>query len=250
VPYVIFAYRTLYNSVVKNVPFYLLHGYEPVLPHEFALLPPHANQSAVDREWNNIAHRLNEGRQIAKEAVIRVQEATKQREDAHKRDPPNYQPGDLVMAIKPYVAPGGTLKLSSSIYDGPYKVEKCMPGFRTVRLTRQSDGTPRLAHIDNLKPYSLCELRDPLPETPAPQPTEEEQRRALDMLERACHIAKHTVGQGRARAMVSGVLGQSGVAPLPPPIQQLLDQQSSSSSVQDIDVPSSTAAPNPHPDGS
>ena len=59
VPYVVFAYRTLYNPTVKNVPFYLLHGYEPVLPHELPLLPPHANQSAADREWNMVAQRLN-----------------------------------------------------------------------------------------------------------------------------------------------------------------------------------------------
>lgn len=128
------------------------------------------------------------------------------------------------MAIKPYVPRGGTLKLSSSIYDGPYKVERYMPGFRTVRLTRQSDGLPRLAHIDNLKSYIQSNHRDPMPETPDPQPSEDEQRRALDTLERACRVAQHVVGQGRARATVSSILGQSGIAPVPPQIQQLLDQ--------------------------
>ena len=234
VPYVVFAYRTLYNPTVKNVPFYLLHGYEPVLPHELPLLPPHANQSAADREWNMVAQRLNEARKMAKESVHRVHLATQQRVDAYHRSPPAYKPGDLVMAIKPYVAPRGTLKLSAHIYDGPYQVSRYMPGFRTVRLTRVSDGEPRLAHIDNLKPYHASDLRDPLPDVPEPQPTEQEQRKALETLERACHIAKHVIGQGRARAAVTGILGQSGLAPLPPQLQQALDQMARPSAPPDV----------------
>jgi len=226
-PYVLFAYRTLYNPVIKNVPFYLLFGYEPILPHEFPLLPPHLNQSAADRQWNTIAHRMNEARKLAKETITKVQEATKAQVDANRRDPPAYKPGDLVMALQPYIASGGTMKLAPDLYQGPYRVQRYMPGFRTVKLTRVSSGEPRLVHIDNLKPVGQCDLRPPMPDTPDPQPTEQQQRRALDMLERACVVAKHVVGQGRARATISHILGPTGLPPLPPEIQSFLDKQSS-----------------------
>jgi len=222
-PYVLFAYRTLYNPVVKNVPFYLLFGYEPTLPHELPLLPPHLNQSDADRQWNVIAQRLNVARKLAREAVERVHAATKERVDANRRDPPAYKYGDLVMALQPIVAPGGTLKLASDVYQGPYKVERYQPGFRTLKLTHVVTGTPRLAHIDNVKPYQPSSLRDEIPDAPEPQPSEADQRKAIEMLERACTMAKHIVGQGRARATVSHILGPTGLPPLPQEIQAALD---------------------------
>jgi len=245
-PYVLFAYRTLYNPVVKNVPFYLLFGYEPILPHELPLLPPHLNQSEADRQWNVVAHRLNNARKLARQAVERVHAATQERVDANRRDPPAYKCGDLVMALQPVVAPGGTLKLASSIYQGPYKVERYQPGFRTLKLVHVTSGTPRLAHIDNVKPYHSSPMRDPIPDAPEPQPTEEDQRKAIEMLERACTMAKHIVGQGRARATVSHVLGPMGLPPLPPAIQHQLDTQVAStplSAKAASSQPSSSSSP-------
>jgi len=222
-PYVLFAYRTLYNPVVKHVPFYLLFGYEPILPHELPLLLPHLNQSDADRQWNVVAQRLNVARKLAREAVQRVHAATQERADANRRDPPAYKYGDLVMALQPVVAPGGTLKLAPEVYQGPYKVERYQPGFRTLKLTHTVTGAPRLAHIDNVKPYRPSPLRDAIPPAPEPQPSEADQRKAIEMLERACTMAKHIVGQGRARATVSHILGSTGLTPLPPEIHAAMD---------------------------
>jgi len=222
-PYVLFAYRTLYNPVVKHVPFYLLFGYEPILPHELPLLPPHLNQSDADRQWNVVAQRLNVARKLAREAVQRVHAATQERADANRRDPPAYKYGDLVMALQPVVAPGCTLKLAPEVYQGPYKVERYQPGFRTLKLTHTVTGAPRLAYIDNVKPYQPSPLRDAIPPAPEPQPSEADQRKAIEMLERACTMAKHIVGQGRARATVSHILGSTGLTPLPPEIHAAMD---------------------------
>jgi len=235
-PYVLFAYRTLYNPVVKNVPFYLLFGYEPILPHELPLLPPHINQSDADRQWNVIAQRLNTARKLAREAVQRVHAATQERVDANRRDPPAYKYGDLVMALQPVIAPGGTLKLASEIYQGPYKVERYQPGFRTLKLVHVANGSPRLAHIDNVKPYQPSPIRETIPDAPDPQPSDQDQRKAIEMLERACTMAKHIVGQGRARATVSHILGPTGLPPLPPAIQQLMDAQATSPTSQPSDA--------------
>ena len=222
VPYVLFAYRTTYSDVVKNMPFYLVYGYEPVLPHEMDLLPPHVNQSSADQARNVIAANLNQARRLAREAVHKVQLATKTRLDAHRRKPPSYKPGDLVMVHKPVIATGTMFKLASHIYQGPYKVERYIPGFRTIQVTHITTGESRICHIDNTKPYIASDLREPLPDAPTPVHSEEAQRRALDQLERACAVAKHVVGEGRARTAVAHVLGHISLPPLPPQLLALI----------------------------
>ena len=222
VPYVLFAYRTTYSEVIKNTPFYLVYGYEPVLPHEMNLLPPHLNQSSADQARNAIAANLNQARRLARDAVHKVQLATKTREDAHRRKPPSYKPGDLVMVHKPVIATGTIFKLASHIYQGPYKVERYIPGFRTIQVTHIATGESRICHVDNTKPFLASELREPLPEAPTPVHSEEAQRRALDQLDRACAVAKHVVGEGRARATIAHVLGHLSLPPLPPQLLALL----------------------------
>ena len=222
VPYVLFAYRTTYSEVLKNMPFYLVYGYEPVLPHEMDLLPPHLNQSSADQARNSIAANLNQARRLARDAVHKVQLATKARVDAHRRKPPSYKPGDLVMVHKPVIATGTIFKLASHIYQGPYKVARYIPGFRTIQVTHLTTGESRICHVDNTKPFVPSDLREPLPDAPEPVHSEEAQRRALDQLERACAVAKHVVGEGRVRATIAHVLGHVSLPPLPPQLLALL----------------------------
>ena len=253
-PYVLFSYRTLYNPVVKNVPFYLLYGYEPVLPHELYLLPPHINQSLADQERNKVAERLNHARRLARNTLHKIQLATAARVDAHRRQPPSYRPGDLVMAFQPYIPRGGAKKLAPDIYQGPYRVERFMPGMRTLRLVHIRTGLPRIAHIDNTKPYVPSELREELPDAPEPTPTEQEQHRALDQLERACAVARHVVGQGRARATVAHILGHLQLPPLPPQLQAVrpLAPEPGPTTVPPLVISAPRASPTPSvaaPDG-
>ena len=217
-PYVLFAFRTLYNPAIKNVPFFLLYGYEPVLPHEMYLLPPHLNQSIADQERNKIATYLNEARKLARDSILATQQATKDQVDANRRQAPNYQPGDLVMAIQPYVPTGGSFKLAR-LYNGPYKIESYLPGHRTLQLTHVHTAEPRLAHIDNVKRYVAADHLRPtlVPEAPIPQPTPEAELRVIDQLARAAGTAKHVLGAGRARATTEHILGSSSLPPLPDP---------------------------------
>ena len=224
-PYAVFAYRTLYNPTVKDVPFFLLYGYEPILPHEMYILPPHINQSLADRERNVIAQRLNHARNLARASVKAVQHAMKERADTHRREPRHYVPGDLVMAIKPQLGKTGVTVKLAKIYDGPYKVATHLPGSRTMQLIHVRTGEPRLAHIDNVKPYIQSELREDEPyEEPTPQPTPAQELRAVEHLEKACAVAKHVVGDGRARATANKMLGALQLQPLPPELMRLLPQ--------------------------
>jgi hypothetical protein len=112
--------------------------------------------------------------------------------------------------------------LASHIYQGPYKVERYIPGFRTIQVTHLTTGESRICHVDNTKPFVPSDLREPLPDAPEPVHSEEAQRRALDQLERACAVAKHVVGEGRVRATIAHVLGHVSLPPLPPQLLALL----------------------------
>jgi len=107
-----------------------------------------------------------------------------------------------------------------------------MPNSRTVSVASSVDGTIRIAHVDHVKPYQQSALRaaEHVPKPPVPQPSVEAQRKAVDMLERQCHMAKHVLGSARARATIEAVLGSSSLPPLPANIQAAIDQQPALSS--------------------
>ena len=107
-PYVTFAYRNLYHPTVKGVPFFLLFGYEPVMPHQLHELPAHLNQVLAEADRNLVARRLNEARQLAAQTVAYVQRQVKERYDLRRKQPVQYAVGDKVFALKPQLAPGGT----------------------------------------------------------------------------------------------------------------------------------------------
>lgn len=223
-PYVLFAYRTQYSPVVDNVPFYLLFGYEPIMPHELPLLPS-VLDAAENTRWNSIAQKLNAARKRAKEAVERAHATTQKRTDGQRKESYVYKYGDTVMVYKPHVPTGGSKKLSSRLYDGPFRVIKSIPGHRTLNVSKVGSGILRTVHVDNCKRYQPSDLREPIEQAPTSRPSDEAERRCIDMLERQCLVAKHLIGQGRARAIVEHILGVSGLPPLSPDLQQWKDQQ-------------------------
>ena len=221
-PYVIFAYRTLYNPTVKEVPFFLLYGYEPVLPHQLFELPPHLNQSLAEEERNKVAHRLKEARKLAAATVANVQRHMQLRHDANRRQPIEYKVGDLVYTIKPQIAPGGAIAKLGKVYDGPYRIKEFLPGFRTMSLVRMrsrdnAGGETRLAHVDNVKPFrpAAATRPDTVYEVAEPVLSAEQETRVIDQLERAAQAAKATIGAPRSRAIINHALGQLGLPPLP-----------------------------------
>jgi len=221
-PYVLVAYRNLYHPTVKDVPFFLLYGYEPILPHQPHDLPPHLNQSLAEEERTVVCKRLNEARAFAAHTVANVQKHMKERHDANKKAPPQYNVGDLVFTIKPQLAPGGTVMKLARIYDGPYRYDQHLPGSRTMRLIRMRSrnnpgGEVRLAHVDNVKPFrpSLATRPDTIYEVVPPVLSSQVENRVINFLERAASQAQATIGAPRSRAIIAHALGPQGVAPLP-----------------------------------
>lgn len=195
------------------MPFYLLYGYEPPLPHEMYILPSHVDEATADRTRNTIAQKLNHARNLARSSIEAVHKAMKANVDANRKLP-DFKQGDLVMAVKPQTDRFGKL---ARIYDGPYRIQSILPGSRTLHLLHTKTGEVRVSHIDNIKHHgtrSSYRLPDK-EETTIPVPSPAQERRAIEMLQRAAAQAKHVVGAPRARAVIAEILGYLQVPPLP-----------------------------------
>lgn len=179
IPFIVFQYVTQHNPVLGASPFFLLHGYDPVLPSDFGLLPEDANTAMADRQRNTVAKLFNEARQHAHETLTQSQRKTEQRFNATHRPPPDYKIGDYVMAYQPSHPARGTIKLASQVYTGPYRIMARYPSQRTFQLVHACTGETRDAHIDNLKPYHYSEDLRPgsMPGTPPPHPSPQVEQR-------------------------------------------------------------------------
>jgi len=203
-----FQYRTQHNTTIGASPFFLLHGYEPLLPSDMGLLPEDANSSLADRQRNTVATFMNEARQHAKETLISTQEARAHRFDSHHRSAPAYPVGNYVMALQPSFPRGGTVKLARQLY-------------RTLQLADVATGELRDAHIDNLKPYHYSEDLRPgstPTEVPIPHHKPQIEQRAVEHLQRVLRSSVHVLGRGRVSAIIAHILGHQA---LPVPVAAL-----------------------------
>jgi hypothetical protein len=225
-PYVLYAYRTTYNPAVGHTPFYLLYGYEARGPETFFELPPEVSALA-EQERNRLAGALSQARALARANLHRAQERLRQTYDQRAHQAVQYQPGDLVLAYAPRIPPGGTIKLAA-LYDGPFRIESILPGNKTCKLVRLSDGHLRLAHVDNIKHYNASPLHPlPGPIDHPPVPTHQEEQRAIEALRRQLRTTLHTVDPARVRASVSDLLQLAApfITRLPPDLEQYLHQR-------------------------
>ena len=221
-PYVIFAYNTTYRESIKETPFYLLYGYQPVLPDDLYLLPNDLANSAALEHRNAAAGRWNQARALAQDHLRKAQERQRQGFDSKHPRPHPFRVGDLVFMDKPYVLPGTSPKLSKA-FQGPYKVLGVLSSGRTLRLQRLSDGDVRLSHVDNLKPFTPSDRLRPN-ELPSPsQPprfSDELVARTVDNVDRVLRGAVRVVPAERLRAIMHHAF-QDPDAAIPQPVPGL-----------------------------
>lgn len=214
-PFSDYAYSTQYNPSIGATPFFLLYGYEAPLPIDLCLLPEDLNSPLAERSRNEVASKMNEARRMAQDFAhaIALHRDAKQR--AHARQPPTFEPGSAVMIFQPSYPRQGTKKLGR-LYAGPYLVSHLLPGGKTLKVYSRETGEEKLCHIDNVKAFEINDYHPhPVPEPPIPQPSPEDQQRAVDHLTRAIKSAAHVLGNARARATISHVLGPVELPPLP-----------------------------------
>ena len=152
IPYAAFAYNTAYHSSVRNSPFYLLFGREPLLPR--------SNETAVTYPSNIDRLNLwNEARTETNKALY----AEQAREDYYFEDrarPQKIEVGSCVLIRVHQTAPGTITKLHPK-YIGPYRVV----GMRNVTIYISPMGyvTPdaeiKGIHMDHAR---LCDADYPI----------------------------------------------------------------------------------------
>ena len=202
-PYVLYAYRTTYHEAVGNTPYYLLYGVEPVTPTDLVLLPQEVRDSLTEPDRHQALQRLHEARAAAREAMRKSQERSQQ-DTAHRRAPPPYKIGDLVMTYKPQ----GEGKFALP-YSGPYRIDRFLHEGRTLSLVHVDTGEIRCSHIDNTKPFQQSkELR---PEEAVPPeaaiPSEQQIDRTITHLDHTLRNAIRAVPLERLRPVLSSALG-------------------------------------------
>ena len=217
IKFIQFQYRHHYNATIGASPFFLLYGYEVPLPSDLYIIPEDLNLTLADRQRNSVARHFNEARQHAKATIQSRQQAVEQRFDTRHPTVHTFDVGSYVMAIKPHIPSGGIAKLSSQIYDGPYRVLRILPSSRTYQLSHACTGEIRYAHVDNLKAFHYSEDLRPgsTPPLQPPTPSPEAEQRSITFLTRALRSAIHTLGPARVRATIHHVMGPLELPPLP-----------------------------------
>jgi hypothetical protein len=114
-PSVIFAHNTSVQATIKEVPFYLMFGREPVLPMDIALRLPTSSLAA-----DAIVHRLELAFARARKNLHEKQDQMKVRFDQGRKEA-SFQVGDLVLYEVPTRKKGEPDKLQKKT-QGPYTI--------------------------------------------------------------------------------------------------------------------------------
>jgi len=129
----IFAYNTSIQDTIKEVPYYLMFGRDPLLPPDLDLALPTASLVA-----DSLVYRLKKAQESARKALEKRQIQQKEIFD-NKREPITIRIGDIVLYEVPIRVKGQPDKLQPK-YKGLYKV-----------IASHSDLTYTIRHLTTSK---------------------------------------------------------------------------------------------------
>jgi len=150
-PLCLMAYNCSVHSSTNETPFYLMHGFDPILPNDpeilskrgcFSHTVPSYKQFIIDtlhHVWVNCKNELEEAHQRQK---IQYDKNAVE---------PSYQPQDLVYVHRPVIAQGNCRKLSHYWY-GPYRVLEVNSPNLVVQLVGFRKAKPKTIHFNQAKP--------------------------------------------------------------------------------------------------
>lgn len=146
-PYVVFCYNTGYQDTIRETPFLLVYGRDPVLPLDVSF---NRKELAELRESSDYAvlvrERLNEARTLASKNIKLAQERQKTYFDRGRKDI-TFEKDQLVLLKIPPVGIKAQRK-----FTGPHRiVSRVSPVNYEIELM---DGSCReIVHVEKLKPY-------------------------------------------------------------------------------------------------
>lgn len=156
-PYVVFCYNTGYQDTVRQTPFFLVYGRDPVLPLDVVYSRLELEELKEDSSYGAVvSERLKKARELAAAYIRLAQEKQKDYFNKHHKDVV-FERGQLVLLKAP---PSGVK--STTWYNGPHKVvNRLSPVNYEIELA-DNMGTD-IVHVEKLKPYlsPIAEMEQP-----------------------------------------------------------------------------------------
>jgi hypothetical protein len=156
--HVLFAYRTSWHETLKESPFYMLYGQNPILPIDTELETSQPELKKSTKTYRkDLKESLNLAYNIAHYHTVKEQEKQKRNYDK-KRTVTEYKIGDQVWVFTPRVKEGLSKKLAT-LWHGPYRIEKKYSNVNYKISRRNNETMKQRIHITRLKPYYSFDLR-------------------------------------------------------------------------------------------
>lgn len=146
-PYVVFCYNTGYQDTVRQTPFFLVYGRDPVLPLDVVYSRRELEELKEESSYFTVVReRLQKARELAATYIRLAQEKQKEHFDKHHKDIV-LERGQLVLLKSP---PTGVKSTTS--YTGPHKiVNRLSPVNYEIELANNMGSD--IVHVEKLRPY-------------------------------------------------------------------------------------------------
>jgi len=147
-----FAYNNSTTNATGILPFYANYGFHPTATNPAAVLPLNATSFAYGH-WMHAVHGE------ARKTLDKTQERMRRYTDPHRKEPPVYQVGDLVMLNGRNIQTRRPLRKLDHKNHGPFQVEKVISPL-AVKLTLPRKWRIHDAfHVSLLEPYRAGEMQ-------------------------------------------------------------------------------------------
>ena len=158
-PYLLFAYRVAVQVSTNYSPFYLLHGWEPVLPTETAVLQPRTPYQINFADYSaELVANLSDAWAVAHQNIKGAQVKQKRQFDK-KSKPSPLKVDDRVMVHFPSTVRGKAWKFARP-YFGPYRIFSLIPTNAKVQRVNQPNGETLLVTYTNVQRPCYQEMSD------------------------------------------------------------------------------------------
>lgn len=146
-PYALFAYNTSFHSFIQEVPHYVNHGWDPLLPVDIATGQRKENHSNVHEYATNIAQQLYDVHKRVGEIMQQVNDDRS--EEWEQPQLTTFSVGDEVYLFDPTTYEGLSSKLVNR-WKGPYLIIERVSSVNYIILKNDK---PQTVHVHRLKKH-------------------------------------------------------------------------------------------------
>ena len=149
-PYVLFAHRCSEQESIRESPFFMVYGRDPVLPTDEALSKPaDCCYNDADDYRSEVLTNLQDAWSRAKKNVEQAQKRQKKQHDK-KSHMPEFAEGDRVFVFKPAAKSCKAYKFARPFH-GPYRIVKLYDNGADIRPVDRPQEAPLRVPFDRLR---------------------------------------------------------------------------------------------------